>query len=221
MFGAFLGLIRSRSLQQKGPSSKTLGNRKFHVARPQGVSSCALTSMEGVIDGGVGIGLKTSPRRAAIEKAQAELRREYEFEAKGSFALTIPPHGDSVDSTARPGGPSVSEPDTDADGLLILGIDNELAKGERRPLHQSRRNNVAPSEQSSKIDGSKNAKDSKDSVIFRQYARRKRSRTNHGPWGSSRDGKGLVSKTSNLKDHTSPNGDREVTPQKPHVSSNI
>ncbi|KAI9124003.1 hypothetical protein K1719_005303 [Acacia pycnantha] len=144
-----------------------------------------------------------------------------QFEAKGSFALTVPPHGDSVDSTARPGGPSVSEPDTDADSLLILGIDNELAKGERRPLHQSRRNNVAPSKQSSKIDGSQNAKDSKDSIIFRQYARRKKSRTNHGPWGSSRDGKGLVFETSNLKDHTSPNGDRDVTPQKPHVSSNI
>ncbi|KAI9107200.1 hypothetical protein K1719_021809 [Acacia pycnantha] len=220
--------------------------------------------MEGVIDGGVGIGLKTSPRRAAIEKAQAELRREYEvheerkreleflekggnlldfkfgnvvsasiqstsltdhyqhheqFEAKGSFALTVPPHGDSVDSTARPGGPSVSEPDTDS--LLIFGIDNELAKGERRPLHQSRRSNVAPSEPSSKVDGSQNAKDSKDSVIFRQYARRKRSRTSHGPGGNSRDGKGMVSETSNLKDHTSPNGDRDVTPQKPHVSSNI
>lgn len=31
-------------------------------------------SMGGVVDGGVGIGLKTSPRRVAIEKAQAELR---------------------------------------------------------------------------------------------------------------------------------------------------
>ena len=31
-------------------------------------------SMGGVVDGGVGIGLKTSPRRAAIEKAQAVLR---------------------------------------------------------------------------------------------------------------------------------------------------
>lgn len=30
--------------------------------------------MGGVVDGGVGIGLNTSPRRAAIEKAQAELR---------------------------------------------------------------------------------------------------------------------------------------------------
>ena len=31
-------------------------------------------SMGGVVDGGDGIGLKTSPCRAAIEKAQAELR---------------------------------------------------------------------------------------------------------------------------------------------------
>lgn len=31
-------------------------------------------SMGGVVDGGVGIGMKTSPRRAAIEKAQAALR---------------------------------------------------------------------------------------------------------------------------------------------------
>lgn len=31
-------------------------------------------SMGGVVDGGVGVGVKTSPRRVAIEKAQAELR---------------------------------------------------------------------------------------------------------------------------------------------------
>ncbi|XP_052723989.1 chromatin modification-related protein EAF1 B isoform X4 [Vigna angularis] len=35
-------------------------------------------SMGGVVDGGIGIGLKISPRRAAIEKAQAELREEYD-----------------------------------------------------------------------------------------------------------------------------------------------
>ena len=33
-----------------------------------------LDSMGGVIDSGGGIALKTSPRRTAIEKAQAELR---------------------------------------------------------------------------------------------------------------------------------------------------
>jgi hypothetical protein len=31
-------------------------------------------SMGGVVDGGVGVGLKTSPRRAAIERAQTALR---------------------------------------------------------------------------------------------------------------------------------------------------
>lgn len=36
-------------------------------------------SMGGVVDGGIGIGLKTSPRRAAIEKAQAELRFDFSF----------------------------------------------------------------------------------------------------------------------------------------------
>lgn len=35
--------------------------------------------MGGVVDGGVGIGLNTSPRRAAIEKAQAELRYQFPF----------------------------------------------------------------------------------------------------------------------------------------------
>ncbi|PIA25555.1 hypothetical protein AQUCO_11100017v1 [Aquilegia coerulea] len=35
-------------------------------------------SMGGVIDGGVGVDSKISPRRAAIEKAQAELRQEYD-----------------------------------------------------------------------------------------------------------------------------------------------
>jgi hypothetical protein len=35
-------------------------------------------SMGGVIDSGGGIGVKTSPRRTAIEKAQAELRQEYD-----------------------------------------------------------------------------------------------------------------------------------------------
>ncbi|KAJ8749576.1 hypothetical protein K2173_026225 [Erythroxylum novogranatense] len=35
-------------------------------------------SMGGVVDGGIGIGIKTSPRRAAIENAQAELRQEYD-----------------------------------------------------------------------------------------------------------------------------------------------
>jgi hypothetical protein len=38
------------------------------------VVNAEVDSMGGVVDGGVGVGLKASPRRAAIEKAQAELR---------------------------------------------------------------------------------------------------------------------------------------------------
>ncbi|KAJ1426805.1 CAG repeat protein 32 [Sesbania bispinosa] len=38
------------------------------------VVNAEVDSMGGVVDDEVGIGLKTSPRRAAIEKAQAELR---------------------------------------------------------------------------------------------------------------------------------------------------
>ncbi|KAL5714251.1 Chromatin modification-related protein EAF1 B [Ranunculus cassubicifolius] len=102
-------------------------------------------SMGGVIDGGVGVDSKISPRSAAIQKAAAELRLEYDVreerrreleflvkggnpldfklgpatsisvqstsmadqfvnsEAKGSFALTASPRGDSVESSGRPG----------------------------------------------------------------------------------------------------------------------
>ncbi|XP_061353506.1 chromatin modification-related protein EAF1 B-like isoform X2 [Gastrolobium bilobum] len=205
-------------------------------------------SMGGVVDGGVGIGLKTSPRRAAIQKAQAELRQEFDFreerrreleflekggnpldfklgnaasvsvqstsltdqhqeqfvtsEAKGSFVLTASPHGDSVDSSARPGAPSLSEPNT-ADNLLLFDGENELPEGEKRSLHSKKRNNIAPSEQSSQIGGSQNAKENEDSAVVRPYSRR-RSRPNHGPRGGSRDGKGLISDTNKQKDHNVP-----------------
>ncbi|KAK7256022.1 hypothetical protein RIF29_29453 [Crotalaria pallida] len=202
-------------------------------------------SMGGVVEGGVGIGLKASPRRAAIEKAQAELRQEYDVreerrkqleflekggnpldfkfgtaasvsvqstsltdqhhelfvtsEAKGSFALTASPHGDSVDSSARPGAPSFSEPNT-ADNLLLFDGENELPEGKKRSIHSNKRNNIAPSEQCSQIGGSQNAKETEDSAIVRPYARRNRSRPNHGPRGGSRDGKGLVSDLNKQKD---------------------
>ncbi|WJX81703.1 hypothetical protein P8452_64551 [Trifolium repens] len=213
------------------------------------VVNAEVDSMGGVVDGGVGIGLKTSPRRVAIEKAQAELRQEYDVreerrreleflekggnpldfklgnaasvsvqstsltdqhqeqfvtsEAKGSFVLTASPHGDSVDSSARPGAPSISEPNT-ADNLLLFDGENELPEGEKRSLHSNRRNNIAPSEQSSQIGVSQNAKETDDSAIFRPYARRNRSRPNHGPRGGSRDGKGLLSDTNKQKDHNVP-----------------
>ncbi|KAE9622154.1 putative nucleoplasmin ATPase transcription factor MYB-HB-like family [Lupinus albus] len=205
-------------------------------------------SMGGVVDGGVGIGLKTSLCRVAIEKAQAELRQEYDVreerrkqleflekggnpldfkfgtaasvsvqstsltdqhheqfgtsEAKGSFALTASPHGDSVDSSARPGAP-FSEPNT-ADNLLLFDGENELLEGKKRYLHSNKRHKVAPSEQCSQIGVSQNAKETEDCAIVRPYARRNRSKLNHGPRGGSRDGKGLVSDTIKQKDHNVP-----------------
>ncbi|KAL7124532.1 hypothetical protein ABFS83_14G054400 [Erythranthe nasuta] len=46
-------------------------------------------SMGGVVEGGVGIVNKTSPRRAAIEKVQAELRQEYEIREKRNRELAF------------------------------------------------------------------------------------------------------------------------------------
>ncbi|KAJ7961532.1 chromatin modification-related protein EAF1 B-like [Quillaja saponaria] len=206
--------------------------------------------MGGVVDSGVSIGLKTSPRRAAIEKAQAELRQEYDVreerrreleflekggnpldfksgnaasvsvqstshtnqhqeqfvtsEAKGSFALTASPHGDSIESSGRPGAPSVCEPNS-ADNLLLFDGENVVLVGEQTSIHPRRRNAIAPSEQSSQMEGCQNAKDSEDSSIFRPYARRNRSRPNHGgPRGVAREGKGWISEINNQKDQQIP-----------------
>lgn len=145
-------------------------------------------------------------------------------EAKGSFALTASPHGDSVDSSGRPGVPAVCEPNT-ADNLLLFDGDHDLPDGERNSLRPSRRNNVAPSEQSSQIDGTQNAKESEDSAIVRPYARRNRSRSNREGARSSpidiaqnrsgqgsvlpvrgglKDAKGKICETNNRKDQSAP-----------------
>ncbi|XP_065874021.1 chromatin modification-related protein EAF1 B-like isoform X2 [Euphorbia lathyris] len=224
-------------------------------------------SMGGVVDGGVGIGIKTSPRRAAIERAQAELRQEYDVreerrreldflekggnpldfkfgnaasvsvqstsltdhhtehfvtsEAKGSFALTASPHGDSVESSGRPGAPLVCEPNS-ADNF---DGENEILEGERKLKHPNRRSNVAPSQQSFQMDGTQIAKESEDSAIVRPYARRNRSRPNrdgarssstdiaqssvgHGSFikvhGALRNVKGSVPETNNQKERVIP-----------------
>ncbi|XWS31278.1 hypothetical protein CRYUN_Cryun23aG0063500 [Craigia yunnanensis] len=226
--------------------------------------------MGGVVDGGVGIGVKTSPHSAAIEKAQAELRQEYDVleerrreleflekggnpldfkfghaasvsvqstsltdrqaehfvtsEAKGSFALAASPHGDSVESSGRPGVPAVCEPNS-ADNLMLFDGENELPEGERKSMHPRKRNTVVPSQQSSQMDGTQNAKESEDSAIFRPYARRNRSKINrdgarssstdmvqgrggHGSSlparGASKDVKALTSETNNQKDNNIP-----------------
>ncbi|GAB2298526.1 hypothetical protein Dimus_032590 [Dionaea muscipula] len=180
-------------------------------------------SMGGVIDGGVGIGTKTSPRRAAIEKAQAELRLEYDVreerrreleflveggnpldfrfghaasvsvqstsftdqhaeqylisEAKGSFALTASPYGDSVESSGRLGINVASEPNS-ADNF---DGESQLLECARKSKHP--RSNISPSEHSSQLYGSQNGQVLEDSPIFhlkrgQAYRRRYRSRTN-------------------------------------------
>ncbi|PSS14086.1 Chromatin modification-related protein EAF1 B like [Actinidia chinensis var. chinensis] len=227
-------------------------------------------SMGGFIDGGFGFGNKTSPRQAAIEKAQADLRQEYdareerrrelefldkggnllEFkfgngtpvsvqstslteqppeqlvtsEAKGSLALTTSPHGDSVESSGRPGARTVCEPNS-ADNLLLFDVERKFLEGKRNSVHPNR-SNIAPSEQDSQLDGNQKAKESGDSAAFglpknRAYKRRNRSRPNRdGARSSSTDiipsrgsqvsslssrrgpknGKGLVLDTNNQND---------------------
>ncbi|KAG8486908.1 hypothetical protein CXB51_020507 [Gossypium anomalum] len=219
-----------------------------------------------VVDGGVGIGVKTSPRRSAIEQAQAELRQEYDVreerrreldflekggnpldfkygnaasvsvqstsltdqhaqhfvtsEAKGSFAQSASAHGDSVESSGRPGVPAACEPNS-ADNLLLFDGENELPEGERKSMHSRKRNTVVPSEQSSHMEGTQNVKESEDSTIFRPYARRYRSkikrdggrssstdivhgRGGHGSSlparGASKDVKASTSEPNNQKD---------------------
>ncbi|XP_020886117.1 chromatin modification-related protein EAF1 B isoform X4 [Arabidopsis lyrata subsp. lyrata] len=187
-------------------------------------------SMGGVIDSGGGIGVKTSPRRTAIEKAQAELRQEYDVreerrreleflekggnpldfkfgiatshsvqstsltdqqaehfinsEVKDSFALTASPHGDSVESSGRPGVPTISEPNT-ADNLLLFDSENKSVEGERNLRYPNRQNRTSDSERSSKANTNQNTKETEDSAIFRPYARRNRSKINRDPARSS------------------------------------
>ncbi|KAE8681728.1 Helicase/SANT-associated, putative isoform 2 [Hibiscus syriacus] len=227
-------------------------------------------SMGGIVNGGVGIGVKTSLHREAIERAQAELRQEYDVreerrreleflekggnpldfkfgnavsvsvqstsltdqqaehfvtsEAKGSFALTASPHGDSVESSGRPGIPAVCEP-ISADNLLLFDGENESPEGETKSMHSRKRNNVVPSVQSSQRVRAQNAKESEDSAIFRPYARRNRSKINRDgarsssteliqgrgsnvsslpARGSSKDDKDLTSEANNQKDKNMP-----------------
>ncbi|CAH9074504.1 unnamed protein product [Cuscuta europaea] len=179
--------------------------------------------------GGVGIDTKTSPRRAAIEKVQDELRQEYDVieerrreleflqkggnplefrfghavstsvqstsptdqqvdqfgtsEAKGSFGFTASPHGDSVESSGRPGDSQLCEPNS-ADNLNLFDGENKLIEGERTSRCLSR-NNIAPLGKSTQIDGNQNVKELGNSVALgvprKAYKRRYRTKT-------SRDG---------------------------------
>ncbi|XP_060180317.1 chromatin modification-related protein EAF1 B-like isoform X1 [Lycium barbarum] len=147
-------------------------------------------------------------------------------EAKGSFAITASPHGDSVESSGRLGAPQLCEPNS-ADNLMLFDGENEFIEGDRSYRHPGR-SNLTPSEQSSKLDRSRNAKELGDSATFgvprKAYKRRYRPRPNgdgtrssstdiilaRGGHGTSlpsqrfsKDVKGLVSDGENPKDQNS------------------
>ncbi|XP_074561910.1 chromatin modification-related protein EAF1 A-like, partial [Curcuma longa] len=184
--------------------------------------------MGGVVECAFGVDTKLSPGRAEIERAQAELRHEFEVqevrrreleflekggnpldfkfghgasasvqstsftdqhaepyvtsEAKGSFTLDASPHGDSVESSGKPGG-SMSRETNIGDNLLLFKWENIKVHGERYAKHRGKRGSAALFEQSSQAGVNHNMKETDDSVIVRPgangqaYARRNRSRT--------------------------------------------
>ncbi|GFQ02709.1 helicase srcap [Phtheirospermum japonicum] len=207
----------------------------LQISTPVFLVNAEIVSMGGVVEGGVGIADKTSPRRSAIEKAQAELRlkyetrdktkRELEFlleggdplelecanaasvsvqstsftdhhpdqfvtsEAKGSFAFTASPHGDSVESSGRLG-TNPCEPNS-ADNLLLFDAEREVSEGNRSKLHPTR-SNIVSSENLSNTDGNRRTGEHGDSAAFglprKAYKRRYRSRPNRdGTRSSSTD----------------------------------
>ncbi|KAJ1284029.1 hypothetical protein BS78_03G172500 [Paspalum vaginatum] len=183
-----------------------------------------LCSMGGIAECGVSVDTKASPRRAAIEKAQEELRQEYDVreerrreleflekggnpldfklgnvaslsvqstsvtdqiaeqnvisEAKGSFAFAASPHGDSVESSGKPGNSLCREGNT-ADNLMLLDGDTSNIGGEKIAKRGTKRANAAQAEQFLHCDGQNSAKEGEDSGLFRlgpksqAYARRR------------------------------------------------
>ncbi|KAI4326385.1 hypothetical protein MLD38_031706 [Melastoma candidum] len=177
-------------------------------------------SMGGIVDGGAGIGIKTSPCQAAIEKAQEELRHEYdvrdkrrrelEFLEKGgnpldfkfgdaasvsvqstslvdrhkeqfvsgeAKTLTASTHGDSIESSGRPGVPITCEHNC-IDSRLNYDGGTDTPEGDKKPVRLDRKNTIVRPDQSVKTDNNHSAKESEDSAIFRPYSRRNWSRLN-------------------------------------------
>ncbi|KVH94229.1 HAS subgroup, partial [Cynara cardunculus var. scolymus] len=99
-------------------------------------------------------------------------------EAKGSFAVTASPHGDSVGSSGRLGGPSVCEPNS-ADNLVLFGGDSKFRELEKRSVRPPT-SNISPSKHCSLLDSGQNARESGDSAALelpkKSYKRRIRSR---------------------------------------------
>lgn len=219
--------------------------------------------MGGIAECGVNIDQKASPRRAAIEKAQEELRQEYDVreerrreleflekggnpldfklghvaslsvqstsvadhiteqnvisEAKGSFAFAASPHGDSVESSGKPGSSSCRDANT-ADNLMLLDGDTSNTGGEKLVKCGTKRTNVSQPDVSLRCDGQNNVKEAEDSSLFRPgaknqaYARRrsKSSRENATAsvgslpvsplYSQGKDAKGIIQETKS-EDH--------------------
>ncbi|KAJ9548053.1 LOW QUALITY PROTEIN: hypothetical protein OSB04_020596 [Centaurea solstitialis] len=107
-------------------------------------------------------------------------------EAKGSFAITASPHGDSVESSGRLGAPSACEPNS-ADNLMLFDGENKFQEIERKPLHEDK---TTPSKHHSKLDAGHVT--TGDSAVLelpkKSYKRRIRSRPNRdGARSSSTD----------------------------------
>ncbi|OEL27980.1 Chromatin modification-related protein EAF1 A [Dichanthelium oligosanthes] len=182
-------------------------------------------SMGGIIDYSVGVGTKSSPRSLAIEKAQEDLRQEFDVreerrreleflekggnpldfkfvhvetvsvhsasltnqteaqnvisDAKGSFSAS--PHGDSVESSDKPGSSLCRETNT-ADNLMLLDGSNNGILEEKFVKRGTKRLNAAQPKQSLPNDGHKNAKKPALSGLSRlgdksqAYVRRNRSK---------------------------------------------
>ncbi|XP_047965336.1 chromatin modification-related protein EAF1 B-like [Salvia hispanica] len=100
-------------------------------------------------------------------------------EAKGSFAVTASPHGDSVESSGRLG-VDACEPNS-ADNLMLFYGEHECSEGDKISLHP-RRNKIVLPEKLSQMDGSHRTREHGDSVAFcvprKAYKRRNRSRPN-------------------------------------------
>ncbi|XP_075493581.1 LOW QUALITY PROTEIN: chromatin modification-related protein EAF1 B-like [Primulina tabacum] len=196
------------------------------------LANAEFDSMGDIVEGGVGIPNKTSPRRTAIQKVQVELRQECDFrderrreleflenggnpldfklenvssvsvqsmsctdqhpvlfetsEAKVSFAGTVLPHGDSAESSGRPGTPHGEA--SSADNLMLFAIEREVSGSDRSSLHLSN-SHVVPSEQSFQTDVSHKTMEPGDSAAFdlagKAYKRRYRSHTSRDRTRSS------------------------------------
>ncbi|KAK1326046.1 hypothetical protein QJS10_CPA01g00802 [Acorus calamus] len=134
--------------------------------------------LEFLENGGNPLDFKFGPAISISVHSTSLIDQLAEHEAKGSFALAASPHGDSVESSGRPGASLGRETNT-ADNLLFFNGENDVVVGGKNSANPPKRDKNAIPE-----DKKRDAKDSGESAIFRlgvksqAYARRNRSRTN-------------------------------------------